>query len=42
MIESMATVHMPSDEVANDFAAVLENIRKAWRWSLSRTIVRWP
>jgi antitoxin (DNA-binding transcriptional repressor) of toxin-antitoxin stability system len=28
MIESMATVHMSYNEVSNNFAAVLENIRK--------------
>lgn len=28
MIESMATVHMTYNEVSNNFAAVLENIRK--------------
>lgn len=28
MIKSMATVHMTYTEVANNFAAVLENIRK--------------
>jgi hypothetical protein len=28
MIKGMATVHMTDDEVSNNFAAVLENIRK--------------
>jgi|GEM_PF-4345608 len=27
MIESMATVHMAYNEVSNNFAAVLENLR---------------